>query len=66
MSENCLDCIKRKLGCHDSCSTYARMKQEKDEISRKRRQFMDGFGHDSCLAGKSGRIKRYDQTRFRY
>lgn len=29
-------------------------------------QYMDGLGHDGCLAPKSGKVKRYDQSRFRY
>jgi len=66
MSDNCLNCRDRKPSCHDSCSTYARMKQEQQEIKKKYRQFMDGHGHDGCLAPISGRGKRYDQTRFKY
>jgi hypothetical protein len=66
MRDNCLNCSERKLGCHDGCSIYAGMKQEKAEINKKRRQFMDGLGHDGCLAAKCGRVKRYDQARFKY
>ncbi|GEM_PF-751848 len=65
MSENCLNCKDRKLGCHDSCSTYAKFKQKLGEINKKQRQYMDGFGHDGCLAPKNGG-KQCDQTRFRY
>ncbi len=66
MSDNCLNCDKRKFGCHDSCSTYARMKQEQQKIKDNYRQYMDGRGYDGCLASKSGRSKRYDQSRFSY
>lgn len=66
MSENCLNCEDRKLGCHDSCSTYAEFKKSRQEILKKQRQYMDGRGYDSCLAPKCGKVKRYDQARFKY
>lgn len=65
MRENCIDREDRKEGCHDSCSIYATMKKKKQEIREKQKQFMDGRGHDGCLAPKNGG-KQYDQTRFRY
>lgn len=66
MKDNCLNCKDRKLGCHDSCSTYAKFKKERQEILLKQRRYMDGLGHDGCLARKCGKEKKYDQTRFRY
>lgn len=59
MRNNCLNCEDRKLGCHSTCEVYARMKKRQQEINIKQRQFMDGWGHDTCLAPKSGKGKRY-------
>lgn len=66
MRKNCLNCEDRKLYCHDSCNTYASMKKKQQAINQKQRQYMDGRGHNGCLAPKNGRVKGYDQTRFRY
>lgn len=66
MKENCLNCNERYPACHDSCSVYAKFKKRLDKINTKHMQYMDGLGHDGCLAPKSGKVKRYDQSRFRY
>lgn len=58
MSDTCLNCSDRKPLCHDSCKRYAKMKQERLQINKKHRQYMDGWGHDGCLAPKSGKIKK--------
>lgn len=65
MSVNCLKCEARTPGCHDNCGIYAKFKKERQDILKKQRQYMDGFGHDGCLKPKSGG-KRYDQARFKY
>lgn len=59
MSDNCLNCCDRKLFCHDSCKKYARMKQERQLINERYRQYMDGHGYDGCLASRSKKIKKY-------
>lgn len=66
MRENCLNCEDRKLYCHDSCSTYTRMKKKQQAINKKQREYMDGRGHDGCLSPKNGRVKGYDQSRVKY
>lgn len=66
MSKDCLNCSERYPACHDNCSTYAKFKKQRTEINEKHRQYMDGRGHDGCLAPKNGKVKGYDQTRFRY
>jgi hypothetical protein len=35
------------------------MKQEREQINKKQRQYKDGLGYDGCLSPKSGKIKRY-------
>lgn len=57
MSENCLNCTERKLYCHDSCDRYAKMKQDRQLIIKKHRQFMDGWGYDGCLSPKRTKFK---------
>lgn len=66
MRNSCLDCDERHPACHDSCNVYREFKKHRAEINEKHRQFMDGHGYDGCLAPKSGRLKGYDQTKFRY
>ncbi len=66
MNDNCLDCDERKLGCHDSCSIYAMMKERQQGINKTRSRYMDGLNYDGCLAPKKGRKKSYDHARCRY
>lgn len=64
MIDTCLNCKDRKLFCHDNCEKYSNFKKQKEKINKKYRQYMDGRGHDGCLTPKSGRRKKYAQTRF--
>jgi len=59
MSYDCLNCSDRELYCHDSCKKYARMKQERQLINEKYRQYMDGRGYDGCLASRSKKTNKY-------
>ena len=34
MSKFCLNCLDRKLACHDNCIRYQKYKQERIEISQ--------------------------------
>lgn len=61
---SCLNCNKRYLGCHDTCSSYAEFKKQRLEINDKHRKYMDGLGYDGCLAPKT-RVKGTDQARFK-
>ena len=64
MTKYCLNCSDRRLYCHDKCEKYAMMKQEREQINKKHRQYLDGLGYDGCLSPKSGRMKRYAFSRF--
>jgi len=59
MLKYCLNCSERKLYCHSKCEKYAKMKQERDLINKKHRQYLDGLGYDGCLSSKSIRKKAY-------
>lgn len=59
MTKYCLNCSDRKLYCHVKCEKYSMMKQEREQINKKQREYMDGYGYDGCLSPKNGNIKRY-------
>mgnify|MGYP001461207102 CR=1 FL=1 len=31
MSKDCIDCLKRKLGCHSSCDSYIEYRKEREK-----------------------------------
>ncbi len=64
MSNNCLNCVDRKLFCHSSCEKYSIMKQEIQIIKKMHRQFLDGWGYDGYLSTKNGKAKKYAKTKF--
>lgn len=64
MTNSCFNCKERKLYCHDICEKYAVMKNEIQTINIKKRQYLDGWGHDGCFTPKSGKTKQYAKTRF--
>ena len=35
MSKSCLNCTKRKVGCHTTCESYIQYKKEKEELNNK-------------------------------
>ncbi len=52
MSNNCLNCIDRKLLCHSKCEKYTEYRSKIELINKKQKTFLDGWGYDGCLASK--------------
>jgi len=52
MSSNCLNCAERKLFCHSNCEKYAKLKNERELICKKHREFLINWGYDGCLSPK--------------
>lgn len=45
MNAPCKDCPNRHEVCHDSCERYQAFKQEREEINRKRREYLINYKH---------------------
>lgn len=52
MNNGCLNCTERKLFCHDKCKKYENFKYERELITKKHREFLQGWGYDGCMTAK--------------
>ena len=54
---NCVNCEKRYLGCHDNCDKYKNFKIERELANNKAREMNSSIGWDGYLKVKE-RIRR--------
>jgi len=61
----CLDCKKRKLGCHSDCNDYISWVKEKREVLEKKRSYydarLDNFHFREC---KRDMKRSFGDTRY--
>lgn len=57
MIDTCLNCKDRKPSCHDSCEKYLKAKRVQEEVNKKHREFMDGYGFDGSLAFRIRKVR---------